>query len=431
MVSLILIGPIFKVNVLGKQIVFVCNVALLDEVCDERRFRKCVTGAIVEMRHVANDCLFTAYDYEKSWGIAHRIMAPYVSRSGVDSCFNDMATVIPDLTHKWTSGVNKRVLITSDLDRLLMASVMQCFYNQRVHILEGPEPAIIQAWNDIPMEAKRRSSRPRLLNWLYQSGFQRDIKTMRDLAADIVKTRKEHPEQSRNDLLDALCNNSDPVTGEKLSGTQVIDEVVTMFIGAATAANLVSYALYYLVKRPDEITKATVEIDSIVGPDKKIQLEDLKKLKYCEAIIRETLRLCATAPGFNLEPIPPKDQGNEDPVFLAGGKYQIPNNQLIMAILHTVNRDPEIFEDPDIFRPERVLGEKWDNLPKAAKRGFGNGKRECYGTMWAWRWSIFTLASILKEVTFELEDPQYNLHANGAFSLKPLDFYGLVGPRKG
>jgi cytochrome P450 len=380
------------------------------------------------MRRCANDCLFTAYDNEKIWGIAHRIMSPYVTKSATDKCFDDMANVIQDLTKKWTLRTKKRVLLTDDLDRLLMASVMQCFYGQRAELLEGPKPPLIEAWERITTEAMKRPTRPKMLNWLlYQSGFERDIKTMRDFAIGIIKTRKENPEDSRHDLLDGLLNKTDPQTGERLNDTQVIDEVVTMFIGAATSPNLVSYALYYLMRNPEKAAKARAEIDSIVGPNEKIQLEDLKKMKYCEAVIRESLRLSATAPGFNIEPIPSKDQS---PVTLAGGKYQIPHNQAMIAILHTVNRDPDVFEDAEAFSPERVLGEKWDNLPKAAKRGFGNGKRQCYGTQWAWRWSIFTLVSILKDVSFELEDPNYKLTSNGAFSVKPLEFYGLVSPRR-
>ncbi|KAJ5144821.1 hypothetical protein N7448_002213 [Penicillium atrosanguineum] len=421
-------GPIFKINALGKQIVFVSNVALLEEICDERRFRKCVTGPVVEMRKCANDCLFTAYDNEKIWGVAHRIMSPYVSKTATDNCFNDMANVISDLTTKWTSGTKKRVLFTDDLDRLLMASVMQCFYGQRAELLEGPEPPLVKAWERITMEAMKRPTRPKMLTWiLYQRGWDNDIKTMRDFATGIIKHRKENPDDSRNDLLDGLLNNTDPQTGERLCDTSVVDEVVTMFIGAATAPNLVSYALYYLMKNPEKMKKARAEIESIVGPNERIQLEDLKKMEYCEAIIRESLRLSAAAPGFNIEPLPSKDQR---PVMLSGGKYQIPHNQAMIAILHTVNRDPAVFEDPEAFIPERMLGEKWDNLPKAARRGFGNGKRQCYGTQWAWRWSILTIASILKDVSFELEDPDYELTSNGAFSVKPLEFYGLVSPRR-
>ncbi|KAJ5535701.1 hypothetical protein N7513_008887 [Penicillium frequentans] len=423
-------GPIFKITVLGKQIYFISNVALLDEICDEKRFRKCVTGPVVEMRQLANNCLFTAYDNESIWGVSHRIMAPYVTGAAADKCYSDMANVIPDLTKKWTSGSNKTVLFTSDLDRLLMTSVMQCFFNQRIDILEGPEHPLIHAWESITWEAMKRPTRPRMLNWLlYERGFKDNIKYMRDYATEIVKSRKENPTQVRDDLLNGLLHNSDPQTGEKLTDTQVIDEVVTMFIGAATSANLVAFALYYLIKNPEKITKARAEIDSIVGANGQIQLEDLKKLQYCEAIIRESLRLSATAPGFNIEPIP-RATDDKSPILLAEGKYQIPYNQAMIAILHTVNRDPEVFEDPEKFCPERVLGEKWDNLPKGAKRNFGNGKRECYGKMWAWRWSIFTLASILKDVDLGFEGPSYQLTSNGAFSVKPLEFKGLVSPRK-
>ncbi|KAJ5153436.1 uncharacterized protein N7482_009914 [Penicillium canariense] len=420
-------GPIFKITVLGKQLVFISNVALLGEICDQRRFRKCVTGPIVEMRHCAHDCLFTAYDNEESWGIAHRIMMPYVNESGTDKCFEDMAKVIPDLTRKWTSAIKKRVLFTNDLDRLLIASCMQCFFNQRVEVLEGPQPPILDALENITMEAMKRPTRPKILTWLvYQRRFQNDIQTMRDYATQIINARTQEPQASRSDLLDALLHAKDPETGKKLSDTQVVDEVVTMFIGAATSANLVSYALYYLIKNPDKHAKVIAEIDSVVGSEGKVQLETLKQLTYCEAIIRESLRLSATAPGFNIEPIPTEDKS---PILLAGGQYEIPHDQIMVTILHAVNRDPEVFDDPETFSPERVLGDKWNDLPTAAKKNFGNGKRECYGKMWAWRWSIFTLASILKEVSFELENPNYQLTSNGAFSVKPLEFYGLVSPR--
>lgn len=427
-------GPICKVNILGKQLIFISNVSLLTEICNEQRFRKCVTGPIVEMRACANDCLFTAYEKESIWGIAHRIMKPYVTATAAasEAAFIDMANVIPDLTRKWTSTQQKqkpkRVLFTNDLDRLLMTSVMQCFFNQRIEVLDSDvSPALIEAWESITTEAMKRPTRPKMLNRLmYQSKFDSDIRIMRDYAENIVKVRQENPAQDRDDLLHALLCNADPVTGQKLDHGRVIDEVVTMFIGAATSANLVSYALYYLLRNGEKLSKAREEIDSITGSD-SIQFDQVKRLHYCEAIIRESLRLSATAPGFNIEPIPSEDKA---PILLAGGKYQIPHDQAMIAVLHTVNRDPEVFEDAESFVPERMLGEKWDALPKAARKGFGNGKRVCFGEMWAWRWSVFTLASILKEVDFEFADSHYTLSSNGAFSVKPLEFYGLVGPRK-
>lgn len=425
-------GPIFKINVLGHQIVFVGSVALLEEICDETRFRKCVTGPVVEIRYSVHDSLFTAYHDEKSWGIAHRIMYPHVTQEATDAVFNDMAEAISDLTKKWSAKPKQRVKATDDMDLILLASCMKSFFNQRVRVMEKGEVAtkafkMVQAWESATMEAMKRPTRPTFLNWLYHGRFASQTKIMRSYATDIVNSRKNNPEQARKDMLDAIMNGVDPESGEKLKDSQVLDEIVTIFIGAATAANLVSYGLYYLMENPEAHKKACEEIDSVVG-DGPIDLAHLKQLNYVEACLRETIRLSATAPGFNIEPIP---SNNKAPVLLAGGEYQIPHNQAMIAVLNSVNRDPAVFgEDSDAFRPERVLGEKWDNLPAAAKKGFGNGKRECIGKKWAWQWSFFTLASIIKNVSFELEDKNYQLHANGAFSIKPLDFWVLTSPRQ-
>ncbi|EPS26481.1 hypothetical protein POX_g09223 [Penicillium oxalicum] len=428
-------GPIFKINALGHQIVFIGSVTLLEEICDETRFRKCVTGPVVEIRSAVNDSLFTAYHSEmKSWEIAHRIMAPHVSQEATDASFGDMAEVIPDLISKWTSGTKQKCLAADDLDRILLASCMKCFFNQRVHVLgkdaeSNKAKKMVDAWEGATMEAMKRPTRPKLLNLLYSSRFSSTIKTMRSYAADIKDSRLKNPDQTRKDMLDAILNGIDPETGEKLTDSQHLDEIVTIFIGAATAANLVSWALYYLMQNPEPLKKAQDEIDKIVG-NGALDLEHLRQLNYVEACLREAIRLSATAPGFNIEPIPPADKNDKTPIVLGGGEWQIPNNQPMIAILNSVNRDPEVFQYPEEFRPDQVYGEKWDLLPAAAKKGFGNGKRECIGKKWAWQWSFFTLASIIKSVSFELENKNYKLHANGAFSTKPLNMWTLMSPRK-
>lgn len=420
---------------LGHQIVFICSVALLEEICDQTRFRKCVTGPVVEIRYSVHDSLFTAYDDEKSWGIAHRIMMPHLTQEATDSVYTDMMEVVPDLTKKWSAGTKQRVKASDDLDLILLASCMKCFFNERVHVLGEKDEVqkkawdMVQGWEGATMEAMKRPTRPKVLNWLYQSRFSSLTKTMRNYATEIVKRRKDNPELARKDMLDALLNGVDPESGLKLKDSQVLDEIVTIFIGAATAANLLAYAVYYLSNNPEALKKGQDEIDSVVG-DGPIDLSHLKQLHYVEAILRETIRLSATAPGFNIEPIPPKDKKDKTPVLLAGGEYEIPNNQPMIAILNAVNRDPAVFEDPLAFKPEQVIGDKWDKLPAAAKKGFGNGKRECIGKLWAWQWSFFTLANIIKDVTFELEDPDYKLHANGAFSIKPMDMFVLVSGRQ-
>lgn len=409
---------------------FVANAALVDEICDEKRFRKCVTGPIVEIRRAVHDSLFTAFAHEESWGIAHRIMAPMVTPEAVEEVFSGMTDTMGDLIQKWASDDKKKIDVSNDLDRLNHAANMLCFFDQRLHCMEGSEPAVIQAMAASTFESMKRPTRPRLLTWLFhQSGYDKNIKTMRDYCAQIVAHRKSNP-SDKKDMLHAMLNGKDAETGKALTDSQVLDEIINIFIGSATAPNLLTFALYYLMKNPDEVTRAREEIDSVLGPTDQFQHHHLSQLPYCEAILRESLRLSATAPGFNIEPNP----GSPNPVVI-GGEYEVPNDQPIIAILSAVNRDPDVFEDPEAFRPSRMVGEKYDKLPAAVKKGFGNGKRACFGTQYAWEWSFLTLVGILKDVDFEMADKSYEVgmggkNYNGAFSCKPLDFFALVGPRK-
>lgn len=417
---------------LGKQIVFVANAALCEEICDEKRFRKFVGGPIVEIRYAVHDALFTAFDGEPSWGIHHRILSPLLSTSTVADYFTGIRDCAFELTEKWRStggDVPASVSAIDELNRLDLETTTLCFYGRKLNGLTGPEPPMIKAMDGATSEAIKRPTRPWIVNWLfYQSKFTRDVKAMRQYAIDCVAHRKANP-TDKKDMLHAMMTAKDPETGKSLTDQQVLDEIVTMPIGSSTAPCVVSSALYYLLKNPDCITKARQELDSVIGvsADNEFTHSHIDKLPYCAGIVRETLRLSAAAPGFNIEPVP----GTQGPITLAGGKYQVPANQMLIIVLHGVNRDPAVFSDPEAFQPERMVGEAFEKLPAGCKKFFGNGKRVCIGQYYAWLWNMTTLVTLLRHVDFQLADPKYELKQDGWFNLRPVGFNVLVKPRAG
>lgn len=73
----IYLGPIFRLTTYGRSRVFVSSHELVNEVCDEERFSKMVSGGLQEIRNGVNDGLFTAnYPGEENWAIAHRVLVP-------------------------------------------------------------------------------------------------------------------------------------------------------------------------------------------------------------------------------------------------------------------------------------------------------------------------------------------------------------------
>jgi cytochrome P450 len=70
-----------------------------------------------------------------------------------------------------------------------------------------------------------------------------------------------------------------------------------------------------------------------------------------------------------------------------------------------VNRDLDVFgPDLEAFRPERILGDAFEKLPKGAKRWFGNGKRNCIAEHFGWQWGMVTLVNVLRGVELRMDE---------------------------
>ncbi|KAK4225309.1 cytochrome P450 [Podospora fimiseda] len=415
-------GEIFQIKALGHKIVFIASAALAQEICDEKRFRKYVGGPIVEIRYTVHDALFTAFDHEENWGIAHRIMAPLLSKESVANHFDEILLCTQELINKWKSqDPNTKFQPLKDLNNLNLEATALTLLGKKLGCINSPqEHPVIQAMEDATSEAMKRPNRPKLLNWLVYGGkFKRATKTLRGFAAECVSYRKENP-TDRHDLLWALMNSTDPETGKQLTDEQVIDEIISMPIGSSTAPCALTSLVYYLIQNPQVVVKAREELNTVIGPDGELKHEHLSQLDYIQGIVRETLRLSNAAPGFNIEPIP----GTTGPVLLQGGKYQIAHNQPMIIVLAAVNRDPTVFESPLEFKPERMMGEDFERLPAGVKKWFGNGKRACIGKNWAWDFLMVVTARLIGEIDFEgAVGEGWGEKTDGWFNVRFIDFW--------
>lgn len=133
-------------------------------------------------------------------------------------------------------------------------------------------------------------------------------------------------------------------------------------IGHETTSGLLSFASCYLMKDPEAMRKAQQEVDTVVGKA-PVTFQHMSKFPYIEAVLRESLRLEPTAPAITLQPIP----GTTEPVLIGGGKYLIPPDAPILALLPLIGRDPAVYgPDAAEFKPERMYKEAFDKLPPNA-----------------------------------------------------------------
>jgi len=182
--------------------------------------------------------------------------------------------------------------------------------------------------------------------------------------------------------------------------------------GAAidTTSNSANWMFLLLAKNQDKQDKLRAEIQSVVPSGDELNIQHINQLHYLKATLRESLRVHPTAPFFSR-------LLKEDTVI---GGYMVPKGTVIL-INSLPNRDnPDIYRQPDKFRPERWLrGEEGDDIDPHANLPFGHGVRMCIGRRVA-ELELQTLAvQVLLKKRIELADPSVEIEEKTRLVLLP------------
>jgi cytochrome P450 / NADPH-cytochrome P450 reductase len=394
----------------------------MNEICDERRFQKGISGPLTQLRNGVGGGLFTAFNGEHDWETAHRVMVPAFGPLGIKNMYDEMYDLATQLVAKWARSGDQKIETTNDFTRLTLDSIALCvmdkrfnsFYSEKMH-------PFVDAMVNFLAESGKRASRTRigaLFNGAAERQYWADIKYMRDLAQDMVNYRRANP-TDKKDLLNAMLFGKDPKTGEKMTDESVINNIITFLIaGHETTSGTLSFVFYRLCKNPQAMRKAQEEVDTVVGKG-SITFQHMSKLPYIEACMREALRLNPPAPVISVTSRPEVS----GPTVL-GGQYTIPAGSPIIALLQKVGRDPTVYgEDAEEFKPERMCGSNFNNLPPNAWKPFGNGARGCIGRPFAWQEAMLAIAMILQNFNVRLDDPSYQLQIKQTLTIKPDNFF--------
>ncbi|KAN0120409.1 fatty acid hydroxylase [Hyaloscypha variabilis] len=419
-------GPIFKLNLGGEDKLFISTHELMNEVCDEKRFSKTVSGPLAQIRNGVEDGLFTAYPGEHNWEIAHRVLMPAFGPISIRGMFDEMHDIASQLVIKWARfGPKEKINVTDDFTRLTLDSIALCAMDTRFNSFyhEDMHP-FVDAMVGLLQESGARARRPAVATYFMRSAQQKydaDIALLKQVAKEVVAERKANP-NDKKDLLNAMIKGRDPKTGEGLTEASILNNMITFLIaGHETTSGLLSFLFYNLIKHPAAYQAAQRQVDEVVGRG-PIKVDHMSKLPYIEACLRETLRLTPTAPAITVQALP--DASGSNTVSIAGGKYEIKAGQPIICILPKIHRDPAVYgDDTESFTPERMLDEPFSKLPNNSWKPFGNGMRGCIGRPFAWQEAILTTAMLLQQFNFRFDDPSYQLHIKQTLTIKPKDFF--------
>jgi len=165
---------------------------------------------------------------------------------------------------------------------------------------------------------------------------------------------------------------------------------------AGTDASFITldWTMTELLMNPHVMEKAQKEVGSIMGKRRVVAESDLAQMEYMKAIIKETFRLHPPAPV-----LVPRESMKD--VVIEG--YKIPAKTRFYVNVWALGRDPESWEDPNTFKPERFIGSDIDYKGKDFELiPFGAGRRVCPGIPFAIAAVELALAQLLHSFHWEL-----------------------------
>ncbi|KAK8562019.1 hypothetical protein V6N12_049074 [Hibiscus sabdariffa] len=242
------------------------------------------------------------------------------------------------------------------------------------------------------------------LKWLDPQGMKRNMKKdlgkALEIASKFVKQRMEDKKSSENnnrDFLDILLefqgNGKDEPA--KFSEQDINVFILELFLaGSETTSSTVEWAFTELLCNPETMVKVKEELSRVVGPNKRVEESDIGNLHYLNAVIKETFRLHPPIPLL----VPRKAM--RDAEFMG---YHIPQNTQVFVNAWAIGRDPEVWDDPLSFKPERFMGSKIDYKGHNYELiPFGAGRRMCAGVALGERVVHLVLGSLLHQFDWEL-----------------------------
>lgn len=256
------------------------------------------------------------------------------------------------------------------------------------------------AFHDITEEFRKRTARPvSLPQWIptpRNQRYQEALERVNEIIYDIIEQRRAEPGNGVVSMLLEASSESDA----ELTDKQLRDEVVTLlFAGHETTAIALTFTWHLLATHPKQEEMVVTELDEELGGQSPT-MADVSQLVYTRKVLKESLRLYPPVFGVLREPV------LDDRI----GGYQIPAGATVAMNQIAVHHDPEFFDDPKAFTPERWTDSFEESLPQFAYFPFSGGPRRCIGERFAMLEATLVVATIAQNYHLELlSDPNLTM----------------------
>src|SRR6266487_1708140 len=317
-----------------------------------------------------------------------RAVQPAFHKKQVESYAAIIEQYTQELLKIWHPG--DTVDMSSAMQELTLRIVSKCLFNidlsNQLNALGGAFNNMIGSSTSIAEDVLNIH----IDNPITGYGKRRAAARQLDILIYTLIAQRRDDEHEHNDVLSMLMsaqNGEEP--GMKLTAKQIHDHILTFLAaGHETTAIALVWTFYLLSQYPQVRIKLQDEIRSVLA-GREPALDDLARIPYLDWVLSESMRLYPPA-WLQMRFVAKESE-------LDG--VRLPVGTLVILSQWVIHRLPEIWQDAEVFKPERWDPANEQQIPQGAYFPFGGGPRTCIGMPLAQLEARIILASILQNYT--------------------------------
>ena len=336
------------------------------------------------------------------WRKQRRMIQPAFSRQCIDGLAKKMQKANQQWLAQWQEKADKGEVIdvTEEMSELSLEIILRTLFSDDLDALikqEGSNPFSIltdDLVRDIQLAIRFRA--------------------LKKLVQQLIDQRRQSASRY-HDFLEAFIEATDKESGDKMTDSEIIDEVMTLIIaGHETGATTLNWAWYLLSQNPAEEKKLHDEVDKVVSGDIPT-FEEVGQLQFSRQVIEEALRLYPPVWLYSRTAI-------ADDVV---GGYDVPAGTNIFFTPYYLHRHPDYWDEPEKFMPDRFAPDEVKKRHKFVFIPFSAGPRRCIGDYFSIVEMQIHLGTMAKKFRLEFVndkpvelDPQVNLRSKQNIKMK-------------
>ncbi|MFY9642497.1 MAG: cytochrome P450 [Rhodomicrobium sp.] len=330
------------------------------------------------------------------WRWQRRIMAPLFRAQDIQAYVPVMANAAGEQTASWRSQGSGWKRIDQDMTGTTFSVIART-------MLAGGEPAETGIIKNATERYLSHISWEiayaifKIPPWMPHPGslwMRRAAHALRTSVQTLISRRRGENAASKpeaEDLLSRLLAARDPDTGEPMSDTQLVDNLLTLLeAGHETTAKALTWTLYLLARAPEWQSAARAEVKRVAGTE-TITAAHLLLLPIVHQVLKESMRLYPPAPAIT--------RTFTGPLTIGGVKFN-PGDNAIFPVF-CIHRHRRLWTNPDCFDPTRFAADLEKTYPRMQYMPFGAGPRICLGSAFAMTEAAVLLAAFLRDAAFD------------------------------